>query len=1175
MCEDLLTASVWKTLPSEIRLQLFHPDRHVLLDSRVHSICIKNTNKFYSPNKRTFSNTTNKLYPFIYSEMPLEVEYSSHTDHDNIINNNISVNSQTVTFSRTPVTFTGTSVLNPSLMVLQNLDNPFNLDGFSEQDQTSSLKCLQSEANPPHFILFNDGLFIRLTKQMCFRFWPTELIWIKMDEKISDSEFELRTPEGVYKLDSSLWHAVLLKTIRHVCTNYGELCVNPSSPRNHDDIIRESNSLLEQRCCIYHVFRSGPLEDFAYYGSWMNGELHGSGKLCWPGKKFNSLHASKYTNSTKPNSSETLLDTYHLQHNDSEEFSSNRMISDSLRLFLAFTGPLDVNMKYIENEVVSVFCVGEFQSNQLTGLGELCIQTTQGSINIRAEWENGRPHGIGSLRSVNGDIYTGWFVNGSREGHGSQELFPLNNAQNIAKCTKRTRRPNDCNTTYLGDWKGNKQDGYGILKYATNGNVYAGQWVKNATCGRGILYQLSGVYVAGEFEANGINGQGICVTPEGNIYSGMLSKSQPKGKGILNILSSNLLLVGNFSGIFGSSIIHRKNCPNSAPQNNNTNNSLYFKGDIIYSDRVLGSNSTRIISGGSYCQRLRVPFLVMDSGSTNGNWKICDRIEAVLNEVLLLHQIFGSSLNLTHLNQTVEIRTLSRQDFVELAMFILSHTVPFHLRWNSLFRNCIINATVLSQSISSSCLTDCIITSVENSPNAVNKHIELIAELAYWCLPSYLGGMASNSIDELLCHLLSELHIHKMHNSPVSSTYKDSTPPPLWLKYLRIINCLLTECFHTTICISNSNNNVENLLFSKSSQLAHLQMNYSYSQINYSTHLNIVIVLTEYAHLVIQLAQTFSLAIQHRLSTESIFMPVQSNDVNYLFQICDPSINYNDFFTTSNETSTNMGKIDEEVAVSTIDHHCPTGENDIVDETERRIVKEHISVNTERLILYNLAEVQLTGCISLFELACDCLLPSIYSTLFEFFKAQYANLDRCYWTFRQTLHDKSDSILYSYLELDKNLWLWDTSASSRNSVSSVSEHCSAFNPAVNFLRELCHRRTPAEKLLIIYQTFASVDHIISKSKQSTPHPQTMSFNNECKSPSICSTDTLPHLPGLDQLLPIMQFVVIRSEIMYLGAELAFIEQLAPERLSLHGLLPYLMTTLQACYDQILREGYII
>lgn len=42
--------------------------------------------------------------------------------------------------------------------------------------------------------------------------------------------------------------------------------------------------------------------------------------------------------------------------------------------------------------------------------------------------------------------------------------------------------------------------------------------------------------------------------------------------------------------------------------------------------------------------------------------------------------------------------------------------------------------------------------------------------------------------------------------------------------------------------------------------------------------------------------------------------------------------------------------------------------------------------------------------------------------------------------------------------------------------------------------------------------------------------------------------------------------------MYLGAESDFIVHLAPKRLSLHGLLPYLMTTLQACYDQILNEG---
>ncbi|VDO73404.1 unnamed protein product, partial [Schistosoma margrebowiei] len=94
-----------------------------------------------------------------------------------------------------------------------------------------------------------------------------------------------------------------------------------------------------------------------------------------------------------------------------------------------------------------------------------------------------------------------------------------------------------------------------------------------------------------------------------------------------------------------------------------------------------------------------------------------------------------------------------------------------------------------------------------------------------------------------------------------------------------------------------------------------------------------------------------------------------------------------------------------------------------------------------------------------------------------------------------------------------------------------------------------------------------------KSKRSDSHLQTsIKNNNDCRNPSICSMDTLSHLSELDQLLPIIQYVVIRSGIMYLDAELDFIEHLVPRRLSLHGLLPYLMNTLQACYNQILNKG---
>ncbi|CAH8606616.1 unnamed protein product [Schistosoma mattheei] len=89
-----------------------------------------------------------------------------------------------------------------------------------------------------------------------------------------------------------------------------------------------------------------------------------------------------------------------------------------------------------------------------------------------------------------------------------------------------------------------------------------------------------------------------------------------------------------------------------------------------------------------------------------------------------------------------------------------------------------------------------------------------------------------------------------------------------------------------------------------------------------------------------------------------------------------------------------------------------------------------------------------------------------------------------------------------------------------------------------------------------------------KSKHSDSHLQTsIKNNNDCRNPLICSTDTLSHLSELAQLLPIIQYVVIRSGIMYLGAELDFTEHLAPKRLSLHGLLPYLMNTLQLNYFQ--------
>ncbi|CAH8641856.1 unnamed protein product [Heterobilharzia americana] len=429
-----------------------------------------------------------------------------------------------------------------------------------------------------------------------------------------------------------------------------------------------------------------------------------------------------------------------------------------------------------------------------------------------------------------------------------------------------------------------------------------------------------------------------------------------------------------------------------------------------------------------------------------------------------------------------------------------------------------------------------------NSHVSSFHHIELIAELAYW------------SIDELLCHLLNELHSHEIHAS--SSSLKCPKSSPLWLKYLQLISSLLGDCFHHILCIINDKN-VSSNHSSGVNQVLHN------SPLNDLIHAYLVIGLTECAHVITRLAHTFAQAIQFKLNSLSVTLVNQIDNVNYLFQVCEPNTNC-DLFPSPNDTNMDADKADEQVS-NTNDHPYQCDQNGSEDEEKNDIAK------AEWRFLCNLPEVQLSGSISLFELACDCLLPNIYPTLFGLFKAQYSMLDQSYWIYCQALHCKSDSILYSYLELDQNLWLWEPSSSSESTLP-LSERYSAFHPAVDILRKLSQKITPTEKLLIIYQTFATVDHIVSKSELSRhPTQETSDESHSCRNLSICSVDTLLHLPGLDQLLPIIQFVVIRAGIMYLGAELAYIEQLAPERLSLTGLLPYLMTTMQACYDQILRE----
>ena len=76
---------------------------------------------------------------------------------------------------------------------------------------------------------------------------------------------------------------------------------------------------------------------------------------------------------------------------------------------------------------------------------------------------------------MNGDNYAGWFVNGAREGHGSQQTFhinPLHEAVIGSRRSSNAVRRRTLGTVYLGDWKADKREGFGVEEDVSNGSCF-------------------------------------------------------------------------------------------------------------------------------------------------------------------------------------------------------------------------------------------------------------------------------------------------------------------------------------------------------------------------------------------------------------------------------------------------------------------------------------------------------------------------------------------------------------------------------------------------------------------------------------------------------------------------------------------------------------------------------
>lgn len=86
---------------------------------------------------------------------------------------------------------------------------------------------------------------------------------------------------------------------------------------------------------------------------------------------------------------------------------------------------------------------------------------------------------------------------------------------------------------YVGDWKNNKKDGFGI-QYYENGNKYEGGWVENKRHGQGTLWVADGKNklrreYTGDWERDKKKGRGTMFYKTGDRYDGLWMDDKPHG----------------------------------------------------------------------------------------------------------------------------------------------------------------------------------------------------------------------------------------------------------------------------------------------------------------------------------------------------------------------------------------------------------------------------------------------------------------------------------------------------------------------------------------------------------------------------------------------------------------------------------------------------------------------
>ncbi|XP_075405089.1 ALS2 C-terminal-like protein [Tenrec ecaudatus] len=173
------------------------------------------------------------------------------------------------------------------------------------------------------------------------------------------------------------------------------------------------------------------------------------------------------------------------------------------------------------------------------------------------------------------------------------------------------------------------------------------------------------------------------------------------------------------------------------------------------------------------------------------------------------------------------------------------------------------------------------------------------------------------------------------------------------------------------------------------------------------------------------------------------------------------------------------------------------------------------------------------------------LLPSLYPELFTLYLLLHEREDSLYSQGITCLSLFPDTRLLEFLDVQKHLWpLKDLTLTTNQRDSLVRDKC--FLSAIECLQKMITTVDPREKLEVLERTYGEIEATVSRV-----------LGQEHKLP-------------MDDLLPLLIYVVSRARIQHLGAEIHLIRDMMDPTYT-GGLYDFLLTALESCYKHIRKE----